>query len=261
MPLNELQRANFRHHTHLSDQVVDPDTGDPIEPGGGVSLPIAESDVTNLVSDLAGKASTSHGHFNSIACGAQAAIFASAATTNSPNDGSIGQYSGSFATKNLMQFSLSGVSAVKKAWLQIVVGNFNNCLGINEGVGAFLRAERIIRTDVNYSQVTWNVYKTGSNWGTAGANDATDRSTDNTAYDGPFDDSSTIPFRRVPVLTGATVQMEQFDITGMLQQAVALSQTNLDIALAASQTGGQNAFVLYNRVDTPSAYRPQIVWV
>jgi hypothetical protein len=35
MPLNPYQLANFRNHTHASDQIVDPDTGDPIEPGGG----------------------------------------------------------------------------------------------------------------------------------------------------------------------------------------------------------------------------------
>ncbi len=38
MALNELQKANFRHHTHNSDQVLDPDTGDPISPGGSTSF-------------------------------------------------------------------------------------------------------------------------------------------------------------------------------------------------------------------------------
>jgi hypothetical protein len=44
--------------------------------GGGVTLPIAESDVTNLVSDLAGKAPVGHGHATATA---SAAGFMSAA--------------------------------------------------------------------------------------------------------------------------------------------------------------------------------------
>lgn len=51
MPLTELERANFRQHSHSSDQIIDPDTGDPIEPGGGAA---ALADLTDV--DLTGQA-------------------------------------------------------------------------------------------------------------------------------------------------------------------------------------------------------------
>lgn len=56
MPLTEFQRAIFHHHLHNQGQIVD-DNGVPIVTGGGVTLPIAESDVTGLVTDLAAVAS------------------------------------------------------------------------------------------------------------------------------------------------------------------------------------------------------------
>lgn len=38
MPLTDLQLASFRHHIHTSDQVIDPATEEPIDPGGGASF-------------------------------------------------------------------------------------------------------------------------------------------------------------------------------------------------------------------------------
>lgn len=38
MPLNALQRANFRKHIHYDEQILDSDTGDPIETGGSTSF-------------------------------------------------------------------------------------------------------------------------------------------------------------------------------------------------------------------------------
>lgn len=53
MALNTLQKANFRKHTHYSDQVIDPDTQAPIEPGGGG----APTDATYLVTTANGSLS------------------------------------------------------------------------------------------------------------------------------------------------------------------------------------------------------------
>lgn len=36
MPLTDLEKANFRKHTHSSDQIIDSTTEEPIETGGGV---------------------------------------------------------------------------------------------------------------------------------------------------------------------------------------------------------------------------------
>ena len=38
MALTDLQLAGLRQHVHISDQVIDPDTGDPIETGGGAEF-------------------------------------------------------------------------------------------------------------------------------------------------------------------------------------------------------------------------------
>src|SRR5262245_26811849 len=89
------------------------------------------------------------GGFTVVECAGQALIYAGNATTNFADNGSLGQATGSFAAKNLMQFSLSGITAVKRAVLQVVVVDFNNCLGINEGVDEWIRCERVRRTDVN----------------------------------------------------------------------------------------------------------------
>lgn len=191
-------------------------------------------------------------------CAAQCMIQANAATTNNSDSGNFGQGTGSFASKNLQQYSLSGISNVKKAWLQIVVTDFNNCLGINEGIDEFIRVERLIRTDINYAQATWNIYKTGSNWGTAGAaSSSTDYTTKFSAFDGPFPTNTNI--RRIQVLTGATNQMEFWDITGMVQDAIDNSFTTLDLSITCSETGGQNQLTTASRTNGTTAYRPKIV--
>ena len=41
MPLTDYQKASFRHHTHSSDQVIDPDTGEP------AAADVAAADITD----------------------------------------------------------------------------------------------------------------------------------------------------------------------------------------------------------------------
>lgn len=52
MSLTDLQRANFRHHTHNAEQVLD-DNGDPIETGGGEHPDLATHDALGLATDAA----------------------------------------------------------------------------------------------------------------------------------------------------------------------------------------------------------------
>lgn len=38
MPLTEFQQASFRHHNHSTEQIIDPDTGEPSDGGGASAL-------------------------------------------------------------------------------------------------------------------------------------------------------------------------------------------------------------------------------
>lgn len=189
---------------------------------------------------------------------AECAISSASPTTNNSDSGTVGQATGSFAWKNLMQFSLSGISAITRALLRVTVLDFGNALGTNEGNGQYVRAERILRTDVNYAQATWNIYKTGSNWNTAGAAGvATDFSRDNTAYAGPF--SSTIPVL-VPLATGAVVEAFYIDITALAQDAITAGASNLDLLITSAATGGQNTYTIASRTNATTARRPKFLW-
>jgi hypothetical protein len=46
MPLNPFQRANYRKHTHTSDQVIDPDTEEPIDPSGAAGVTVTDGVTT-----------------------------------------------------------------------------------------------------------------------------------------------------------------------------------------------------------------------
>lgn len=46
MPLNAFERANFREHFHSSEQIIDPETEEPIQPGG-----LSEEDIQVLIDD------------------------------------------------------------------------------------------------------------------------------------------------------------------------------------------------------------------
>ena len=200
--------------------------------------------------------SGSNGGVTTVECTAQCYIYAQTATTNY-SDGTSqwsGGASGAYSTKNLMQFSLSGVGSVKKAWFQWTFLNGNNCIALNEGAGTVLYVVRNVRADINYSQATWNAYKTGSNWGTAGANGSSDRSLVNVGITKNFYSGSMI------ALTGAIVQTESVDITALVQDAIADGATTLDIAFYANATGGQNQFQIAGIGHTTAAYRPKLLW-
>lgn len=63
MTLTALQKASFRHHTHRKNQIIDEDTGDPIQVGGSgtpaANVPVIATpasatpqDVAETVNDL-----------------------------------------------------------------------------------------------------------------------------------------------------------------------------------------------------------------
>lgn len=193
----------------------------------------------------------------SIACSEQCLLQANAATTNTQDSGLVGDTNGAFGGKNLMRFPLSGVPAeIKRAWLRFVMLDNANCLGANEGINAWLRLDRIMRTDLNYSQATWNIYKTGSNWTAGGAGSGgNDYDTDHVFWYGPFSNQT-----RLFVGNGAMVQYFELEVTALLNDALAQSLTNLDLDLYATALSGHNKLTIASRTNGTTAYRPTVFY-
>jgi hypothetical protein len=158
-------------------------------------------------------------------------------------------------TKNLMRFDISGVTSPIRAFFEVTILDYNNCLGINEGVSAYLKVARILRTDWVEAEATWTRYKSGNNWTTAGADSGTDRSTLGVAFVGPFPNQGGI---QTP--TGATAERRQFDVTAMLLDALANSETTLTIALWGTNFSGHNEMTIATYSHATTRYRPRLVW-
>lgn len=93
----------------------------------------------------------------------------------------------------------------------------------------------IIRSDFDYATCTWNVYKTGSNWGTAGGGGASDIGSKITG---------------IPVNTTTGV-WNSFDVT------VDWSTTYHYLIKLSSSVDG-NYFHWYSKANTDSAHRPYL---
>jgi hypothetical protein len=79
----------------------------------------------------------------------------------------------------ILKFDLSGLAGktINYAYLKI----YETMAGYQHQMYAY----RLLRTDWSENQATWNIYKTGSNWGTAGSlNASTDYTATNTSHTG-----------------------------------------------------------------------------
>lgn len=204
--------------------------------------------------DSTAKVPSSYLPQGTIECSAQRLIFASSGGTS--DSGDVGQATGSFGGVNLMQFALTGVpSTIRQAHFRFVMLNNNNCLGVNEGSGTFLRLYKVIYDDLDYSVATWANYKTSTAWASSGGQTAnTDYHRDSESRDGPWNSG------RLTVATGSYVQVFRVDITSVLEAALADGDTNLNLALTAIATGGQNKFTIGHRTHATTAYRPRLLW-
>lgn len=179
-------------------------------------------------------------------------------TTTYQNDGGVGDGTGaggSFMAKNLMRFSLTGITTVKVALIKITVTNFNSCLGLNEGVNASLHMARCLRPDYVETEVTWTRYKSGSNWSTAGADNAADRSILNNEFTPPYPNTA-----RMQTSGGATAQEITFDVTAMLRDALVAGAADLCVFLWGNSFGGHNEMIIAAANDATTRYRPRLEW-
>lgn len=142
----------------------------------------------------------------------------------------------------LLTFDTSGLSGktVISAILRLVRTDTNALTG----VATKLQARRVLRA-YHATQVTWNVYTTGNNWTTAGAQSAgNDVSTE--VYDGP-------------VMASASLanQVIRLDLTTLVKDDLAAASTTLRVILGmANADASKNAISLASKDNATAAYRP-----
>jgi len=116
---------------------------------------------------------------------------------------------GTYEWVTLLRFVLPTLSGAKSAILSLFQ---TNAAGYDHNY----LAKRLLRTDWEENQATWNVYKTGSAWGTSGAkNTTTDYSTTNAASGAVGSGTGYVPI----------------DVTGIYNDTVGLSLPNLDLVI------------------------------
>ena len=100
---------------------------------------------------------------------------------------------------------------------------------------------RILRIDWVEAEATWNIYKSGSSWSTAGcSSDGNDYTTTNVV-------TSTVP---------AGYGWKSVDITNLWNDAIDAGATSLNIRLAGPTWGSAYAFYVYGRAH--ASYKPYI---
>ena len=110
--------------------------------------------------------------------------------------------------------------------------------------GSTIRATLLRRTDWSESQATWNIYKTGSNWGDGGAENT--GSDINTSYDV----DSTIP---------SLNNWQSWDLKEILEYQISQSASVMGIHLN-QRTSNQGSARYYSReYATDTSLRPKLV--
>jgi hypothetical protein len=145
---------------------------------------------------------------------------------------------GGVAMVPLFEFSFSSLSpvvAITSATVELYY--YSKYLS---PAGIVHRFNRLRRTDWDKSTSTWNIYKTGSNWGTAPAANTT-----SDIFSTNYSDQT------VPANYGWVI----WDVTDMLNDAIIESKTVLGLRLMA-QSGASNYAVYYGYNWADSNYWP-----
>jgi len=171
-------------------------------------------------------------------------------TTNYASDGTLylsdSLASASYSRFILQTYDLSSITGnVLRADLMMYKIGDNGNAGIFTG---HLGLRRILRTDVDLSQATWNVYKTASNWSVSGAR-------------GTADAEPTFWATVLHMSPYNTVaQWISFDVAALIRRCLLDSVTSLTvlIAPATAATGSQNGVPFASKEYATAAYRPSI---
>ena len=176
--------------------------------------------------------------------GADTSIYASATTTNYGSETYIRIWSSFNDMRGLVLLPLSSLPAgavVNSATFSM----YYYQKGLNDPVNKTITADKIRRADWVEGQVTWNIYKTGSNWGTAGcSNTTTDVDTSKTA-------TSTVP--------SDINKWVEFDVKSIIEDAVTNS---VDFNIRMGTSGGDSnasAYFYSKEYSTDTSLRPKLV--
>ncbi len=147
----------------------------------------------------------------------------------------------SFCRRALFTFDVSTLAGktIRQAKLRLVTATAGAI-----GVGHLLQAREMLRAYVA-NQVTWDIYSTGNNWGTAGAkNTSTDIGVE-------FYGDAACPENS----TGAEVWV---DLSALLRKRIVAGDTTFRFILGFDATGSDNPTEFHSLEASTAAYRPQL---
>lgn len=151
--------------------------------------------------------------------------------------------SSSYMRRALFTFNVSSLvdKDVKTARLRLVREG-----GTGGAAGVVLRARQMLRA-YNPTQVTWNVYSTGNNWGTAGAKNTTS-------------DVSPEFYGHEVIENDTTLAEHLLDVTFLLRKRLSLGDTTtFRMIVGTDSSEGDNAISFYSLEASTAEYRPILI--